>query len=640
MNISNRYKCTFCNRDYKHKHHLTFHLKKCINNPINISISNIDNNGIDNLIKKLSRLKRDNLSKIKKKDSERYECPFCKKSYKQKSHMTRHMRYRCKVFNKKETKSNTCPHNDTKSHSKIENCPDKLDKFHDSSKNNENLSVTVGDYSMTVCDSEGKIRDSSVTFHDSEGKIRDLSMTFHDSEKRESDSYYDNSTNDDISNKSYDENEFLEETTKKYECSECKKKFKKKKYLDEHLKKYCKMNIHFNNIYKFNKSTFGRKKYGLNGGDIYIIQTDHNYNDIYKIGKTTNLYNKLKDYRCGSVIEPRLYFYYPFKNIKIADSLLKKILSNYNLKREIYNCDLNKIRKEITKIQKKLDNCEIENEPLIKQTDLSECKFCEKIFYTKNKMFEHLNICKDYQESFNTKKEFYCKYCNLGFVHKNSLYRHMKHYCKKKESEIFSDSDNSDNENVEKLLAKVKAAEKKIEVETLKKKLAEAEKQIDKLKMSQHVTYNNNITVIAYNKQPDLNHLKDSDYLKIMNRGFKSVPKLIEAVHFNPNKPENHNVYIPNIKNNYAKTWNGNKWDLHNQEELIEDMYDDNSNKLLEKLEEMECNNVNLKESILRKFKRFADMKDDNIIKKKIKEEIKLILYNNKSVIGTENKLT
>ena len=45
------------------------------------------------------------------------------------------------------------------------------------------------------------------------------------------------------------------------------------------------------------------------------------------------------------------------------------------------------------------------------------------------------------------------------------------------------------------------------------------------------------------------------------------------------------------------------KWDLHNQEELIEDMYDDNSNKLLEKLEEMEENNVNLKESILKNLK-------------------------------------
>jgi len=37
-----------------------------------------------------------------------------------------------------------------------------------------------------------------------------------------------------------------------------------------------------------------------------------------------------------------------------------------------------------------------------------------------------------------------------------------------------------------------------------------------------------------------------------MNRGFNSVPKLIEAIHFNPDKPENQNVYIPNIKNKYA----------------------------------------------------------------------------------------
>ena len=53
--------------------------------------------------------------------------------------------------------------------------------------------------------------------------------------------------------------------------------------------------------------------------------------------------------------------------------------------------------------------------------------------------------------------------------------------------------------------------------------------------MSQHIT--NNINVIAYNKNPDLSHLTNSDYLKIMNRGFNSVPKLIEAIHYNPNKP-------------------------------------------------------------------------------------------------------
>ena len=56
-----------------------------------------------------------------------------------------------------------------------------------------------------------------------------------------------------------------------------------------------------------------------------------------------------------------------------------------------------------------------------------------------------------------------------------------------------------------------------------------------------------------------------------MNKGFKSIPKLIQAIHFNPEKPENHNVYIPNIKNSYAMVWNGDKWDLSNQEDILDE---------------------------------------------------------------------
>jgi len=779
MKLNKRYKCDYCERDYKHKHHLTYHLKKCKNNPNNISISNIDNNGIDNLIKKLSRLKRDNLSQNNKKIPERHECPFCKMSYKQKSHMTRHIRYRCKVFN---TESDNIEEIISSEEENIK--INGIDLSHDKNvgKKSYNTGINVGKKSVNVGKKTVNVGKKPVNVGN-KNYLSDNNVIKYD----------DLHENDSIA-------------VKNYKCSECDKTFKMKKYLDEHLKKYCKMNISFNNIYSFVNSTFGKKLYGSNGGDIYILQTDFNFNNIFKIGKTTNLYKRLKDYRCGSVLEPRLHYYYPFKNIKKADNLLKKVLDKYNVKREIYECDLKKIRLEILNLQKTLDDTQKEFEPEIKKTDLSECIFCEEIFSTKQKMFDHLNVCKDYQYTFDCKIEsennFFCKLCNKVFkkkkylklhndiyckknsINKNNIYKfnkstfgkslygsnggdiyiiqindnfddiylvgkttniynnlsrlrskyeieprlyyyypfknreesfieirkdlniyifcdfikcdldvirkiilnnqkkldntnmeykpnikfnnlckckhcsltfddnikifsHLKKcnfyrnfYCNEKEHNIdleleFNDSD---DEDVEKLLEKVKAAEKRLEVETLKKKLEEAEKQIDKLKMSQHVTYNNNITVIAYNKQPNMNHLKDSDFLKIMNRGFKSVPKLIEAVHFNPNKPENHNVYIPNIKNNYAKTWNGNKWNLHNQEELIEDMYDDNSNKLLEKLEEMEESNVNLKDSILKKFKRFADLKDDNDIKKKIKEEIKLILYNHKSIVNNENK--
>ena len=56
-------------------------------------------------------------------------------------------------------------------------------------------------------------------------------------------------------------------------------------------------------------------------------------------------------YRCGAVIEPRIHCYFPIKNIKKSDTLMKKKLIKYNVKREIYKVDtlsdVKKLLKEI-----------------------------------------------------------------------------------------------------------------------------------------------------------------------------------------------------------------------------------------------------------------------------------------------------
>ena len=202
-------------------------------------------------------------------------------------------------------------------------------------------------------------------------------------------------------------------------------------------------------------------------------------------------------------------------------------------------------------------------------------------------MFKHLSVCNDYK--------------NLFFIPKEPV--------------------KSNNLHITKIPEKNK--------EQLEREIEELKEQVDQLKKSQHIT--NNI-IIAYNQQPDLSHLTDKDYLRIMNKGFKSVPKLIEEIHFNPNKPENKNIYIPNIKNKYAMGWNGQKWDLMNRNEVIDDMYDDKSNILIEKFEELESSNID--KNTLKKFRRFINKQDDDDIKNKIKEEIKLLLYNNKNNIN------
>ena len=167
------------------------------------------------------------------------------------------------------------------------------------------------------------------------------------------------------------------------------------------------------------------------------------------------------------------------------------------------------------------------------------------------------------------------------------------------------------------------------------KKLKETIEKIssEKGKVVYNQTFNNNFTILSHKQQPDLSHLTNNDYLKIMNRGFNSVPKLIEAIHFNPEKPENQNVYIPNIKTKYAMVWNGKKWDLKDRSEIIDDMYEDNSNILIDKMEEFEELQLEEMKKKLKKFKRFINEKENDSVKNKIKEEIKLLLYNNKDSI-------
>ena len=44
-----------------------------------------------------------------------------------------------------------------------------------------------------------------------------------------------------------------------------------------------------------------------------------------------------------------------------------------------------------------------------------------------------------------------------------------------------------------------------------------------------------------------------------MDKGYKSVPHLIDYIHFNKNKPENHNVMTTNMRDNKISIYDGEK---------------------------------------------------------------------------------
>jgi len=222
---------------------------------------------------------------------------------------------------------------------------------------------------------------------------------------------------------------------KKCICDKCNKEFKNLEDITTHLKDDCRPSIKSNNIYTFKSDTLGKYKYkNFSGGDIYIIQTEFNLKGFYKIGVTTDLYSRLRQYRCGSVLEPKLHYYYPCKNIKETDRLLKKYLQKFNIKREIYHSDnINDLRNAIKEVQKESNSSELEIIPENKECDITPCQYCDLYFTNKQDLVIHLKINHkiEINEIANDeKKDYPCRFCNKIYVHKQSRHTHEK-ICKK-----------------------------------------------------------------------------------------------------------------------------------------------------------------------------------------------------------------
>jgi len=246
-------------------------------------------------------------------------------------------------------------------------------------------------------------------------------------------------------------------------------------------------------------------------------------------------------------------------------------------------------------------------------------------------------------------KKYVCLYCNSNFSTNSNMNKHIK-ICKTKKQQ-----DDAKEDLLQKLIKEKEAQNKLLEEirkqnEEIKKQniqMAEMKQEIIKLK-SENKKYvqkigkqnntkidqqniqinNNNVKLLAFGKE-DVSHLADEVCKKILNKGFKSVPTLVEHVHFNRNKPQNHNVYISNIQTNYALVYDGVDWKLWERDGVLQQLIDDKTAILSERFDELL---VRLDEATIRKFQRFLDQKDDNTVISGIKNDLKLLLYNSRKI--------
>ena len=217
---------------------------------------------------------------------------------------------------------------------------------------------------------------------------------------------------------------------------------------------------------------------------------------------------------------------------------------------------------------------------------------------------------------------FVCKYCEQKFKFKQSMYRHIKYSCTKNKTEDLTELVRLLNLQLEQQKNQLEHKDKQLETQT-----KQIEKLMGKLEINSSFNNNtiNNITLLNY-KDTDVSHLTNEDYKKCIKKVCFCVMALIEKVHFNPDKPENMNIYISNIKDKYMMVYQNNKWNLTNKKEL-DGLYDDKEFMIDQWIEE------NKDPEMVKFFKRYLDLKKDDKTMQMITDEIKLMMFNNKNLI-------
>ena len=229
-----------------------------------------------------------------------------------------------------------------------------------------------------------------------------------------------------------------------------------------------------------------------------------------------------------------------------------------------------------------------------------------------------------------SKRIHFCKYCEKVYSTSSNLSKHLKK-CKEK---IKTDQANHYMQELVKLLN-----EKDDKISKYDQELEEKNKQINELiqkagiQNSGTIVQNiqNNIKLLAYNKT-DISDLTEKDFIRCFNHNNMCVPHLLKRIHFNRKKPENHNVFLSNLKSGYIMLYDGKQWITYNRDEVIDDMFDEKHDILEQKYEEW----IDVGKDypiIYYKFRRYLEKINNDVVMKKIKDEMKLVLYNNRNIV-------
>ena len=242
-----------------------------------------------------------------------------------------------------------------------------------------------------------------------------------------------------------------------------------------------------------------------------------------------------------------------------------------------------------------------------------------------------LTIVREKKHTFldHTDSEIYnCEKCGKEFSRKDNLKRHSEKYC----------GDPKNPGNLKDLFLLMNE-EHKQEKEYLKKQieglLTKVGNNISVGNKTNNTTINNTIVLNNYG-QEDLSHITDALKTQLLKIPYGMIPKMIEQVHFNDQKPENKNIMLTNSRDNKLKIYKNNKWIYRDKNETLNDLVDskyfilDTHFETTQESDDTQLSELNdYQHDNYKKFRDLIDTSDKSIIEN-IKKECEFILLNNR----------
>lgn len=151
----------------------------------------------------------------------------------------------------------------------------------------------------------------------------------------------------------------------------------------------------------------------------------------------------------------------------------------------------------------------------------------------------------------------------------------------------------------------------------------------------------NNITVQFGRETTE--GLTRKEKLHILQAGTRSLLECIKTLHFEPNRPEYHNVYVSNLRSNIGMIFKDNRFMVESIETIVDDLVDnrlyDVENLLQELADTLPDSKVRRVQAMVERMKNEEASNTDKDFVRELKTEIVRLLYNYRDVVNKTHAL-